>query len=255
MQRYFVPDDQFHENHVWITGEDAKHIMRVMRMNLTDKIVCANNMGEAFLCEIDKIQDQQVAAVIRSQLISDPELPVRVVIAQGMPKGEKFDTIVRKGTECGASAFIPFYAERSVAVWQKDRIEKKRLRLGKIAKEAAEQSHRLFIPEVTEPMNLGQLLAACKSFTYAAVAYEETAKKGELSALPLLLKQMKPGDSLLAVIGPEGGLSHEEALAFQVAGCRLCGLGPRIMRTETAPLYLLSAVSYQFELLNNEVGY
>ncbi|WP_100488640.1 16S rRNA (uracil(1498)-N(3))-methyltransferase [Sporolactobacillus pectinivorans] len=255
MQQYFVPEARFNGNHVLLSGEDAKHITRVMRMNVSDPIICANDKGEAFLCKIEKFEGSNVVATVQSRLQSDPELPVKVVIVQGMPKGEKFDTIVRKGTECGAAAFIPFYAERSVAVWQKDRIEKKCLRLKKIAKEAAEQSHRLFIPEIMEPVNLDQLLSIGETFTFKAVAYEETAKKGQVSALPSLLKQMKMGDSLLAVIGPEGGLTPKEAACFEENGFQLCGLGPRIMRTETAPLYMLSAVSYQFELLNGEVEY
>jgi 16S rRNA (uracil1498-N3)-methyltransferase len=252
MQQYFIPESQLHEHYVVIQDEAAKHIIRVMRMRVGDEIICVAG-GTAFLCRINELSGHEVTAEIESTVAATPELPVSVTIAQGIPKGEKFDTIVQKGTECGASAFIPFNAARSVAVWREDRTVKKRTRLQKIAKGAAEQSHRLVIPEISEPIGIDRLIQAGLSFTYKLVAYEETAKSGELTALPALLRQMKKGDSLLAVIGPEGGLTAEEADKLQCSGFVLCGFGPRILRTETAPIYLLSAVSYQLELLNNEV--
>lgn len=252
MQQYFIPADQVSEQHVLIQGEAAKHISRVMRMTAGDQIVCVVS-GTAYLCRIEQVSGQSVTAVAESAVNANPELPVAVAIAQGIPKGEKFDAIVQKGTECGATAFIPFNAARSVAVWREERTEKKRLRLQKIARGAAEQSHRLVIPEITEPYDLDRLIQAGLSFTYKMVAYEETAKSGELNALPKLLHGMRKGDSLLAVIGPEGGLTPEEAEKLDENGFVLCGFGPRILRTETAPIYLLSAVSYQLELLNNEV--
>lgn len=253
MQRYFVPEEQFDESGVRITGEDARHIRRVMRMNVADTIVCANNKGDAFLCKIKAFEDQSVIAGIESVLTSESELPVRITIAQGIPKGDKFDTIVQKGTECGAAAFIPFHSERTVSVWQKEKSEKKRLRLQRIAKEASEQTHRLFIPEVEPLMTLDQLLIFSERFTCKAVAYEETAKAGVQSGLPSLLRNMKAGNSLIMVIGPEGGLSPNEAERLKQSGFLLCGLGPRILRTETAALYLLSCASYHFELLQREV--
>ncbi|WP_010632226.1 16S rRNA (uracil(1498)-N(3))-methyltransferase [Sporolactobacillus vineae] len=252
MQQYFIPESQLHEHHVVIQDEDARHIIRVMRMKPGDRIICVVG-GTAFLCRIDELSGNEATAEIESAVAAAPELPVSVTIAQGIPKGEKFDTIVQKGTECGASAFIPFNAARSVAVWRENRTAKKRLRLQKIAKGAAEQSHRLVIPRIAEPLGIDRLIQAGLSFTYKLVAYEETAKSGELTALPALLHQMSQGDSLLAVIGPEGGLTAEEAEKLQRSGFVLCGFGPRILRTETAPIYLLSAVSYQLELLNNEV--
>lgn len=253
MQRYFVPESQFDKSSVRIIGEDARHIQCVMRMDVSDLIVCANNRGEAFLCEIKSFESQSVLAEIRSRLTTSPELPVRITIAQGIPKGDKFDTIVQKGTECGASAFIPFHSERAVPLWQKEKSEKKRLRMERIAKEAAEQSHRLFVPKVEQFMNLEQLLNFSGAFTWKTAAYEETARAGIQSGLPSLFDKMKAGDSLIVVVGPEGGLSPAEAERLKQSGFLLCGLGPRILRTETAAPYLLSCASYHFELLHCEV--
>lgn len=253
MQRYFVPENHFTEKRVTITGADSRHIQKVMRMKPSDAIICANNKGDAYLCEIEYLDEDQVHATIKNRLTADPELPIDVTIAQGIPKADKFDAIIQKGTECGAVQFIPFQAERSVAVWKKDKKDKKRLRLEKIAKEAAEQSHRRFIPEIGDPMNLNQLITFSASFTNKMVAFEETAKAGAQAGFPTLLSKMGKGDQLLAVIGPEGGLTSDEARRLEAHGFILCGLGPRILRTETASIYLLSAISYHFELFNCEV--
>ncbi|MFT8362085.1 MAG: 16S rRNA (uracil(1498)-N(3))-methyltransferase [Sporolactobacillus sp.] len=253
MQRYFIADEQFTERTVVITGEDAHHIQHVMRMHAADSIICVNGHGEAFVCVIDAVTAGQVTAVIESKLSANSELPIRVIIAQGVPKGDKFDTIVQKATECGASAFIPFQASRSIAAWQPNKVEKKRARLQRIAKEAAEQSHRLKLPPIYPPMTLRDLLVFAETINWKVVAYEETAKQGEQRPLPLLLQRIHPGDSLLVVIGPEGGLTAEEAATLEANGFILCGLGPRILRTETAPISFLSFISYHFELSLNEV--
>ncbi|MFT8317554.1 MAG: 16S rRNA (uracil(1498)-N(3))-methyltransferase [Sporolactobacillus sp.] len=252
MQRYFVPDKQFElkEGRVWLQGEDAHHITHVMRMNISDLIVCANQQGDGFLCRISGIEGDKVCAAIESKLAEKPELPIQVVLAQGVPKGDKFDTIVEKGTECGAFSFIPFQAERSIARWPKEKIAKKKHRLAKIAKEAAEQSHRLHAPDVSVPQTAEELILLGQSFDWKIVAYEETAKQGVQDRLPRLLSKMNAGERLLAVIGPEGGISPQEAAAFKAGGFVFCGLGSRILRTETAPVYLLACISYHFELLN-----
>ncbi|MCQ2008451.1 MAG: 16S rRNA (uracil(1498)-N(3))-methyltransferase [Sporolactobacillus sp.] len=253
MQRYFIPEDHFTENKVVITGDDARHIQKVMRMKPSDPLICANNKGEAYLCSIESTDEGQVCAIIKQKMTNNPELPIQVTVAQGIPKADKFDTIIQKGTECGASLFIPFQAQRSIALWKKDKKDKKRLRLEKISKEAAEQSHRLYIPKLSEPMGLDQLIALGTSYPFKMVAFEETAKSGAQAGFPTLLKKMSKGDRLLAVIGPEGGITVDEAKKLEDHGFLLCGLGPRILRTETAAIYLLSAISYHFELLNCEV--
>lgn len=249
MQRYFINADQFTDHRVTITGDDAHHIQKVMRMKPADLILCANNKGAVYLCAIESFAEGSVHALIKSRQCVDSELPIHVTIAQGIPKGDKFETIIQKGTECGARCFVPFQADRCVALWKKNKADKKRLRLEKISKEAVEQSHRRFIPEISEPMNLDQLIAFSASFPFKVVAFEETAKAGQQARFPTVLKEMTAGDSLLAVVGPEGGLTAEEADTLKNHGFVLCGLGPRILRTETAALYLLSAISYHFELL------
>ncbi|RFU65761.1 16S rRNA (uracil(1498)-N(3))-methyltransferase [Peribacillus glennii] len=249
MQRYFLQENDVQENSIRITGEDYHHITRVMRMEPGDKLICVKKNGQAALCEITEIVNETVVGTVIEWMNDNNELPVRVAIASGLPKGDKLEYIVQKGTELGAHEFIPFIAARSIVKWDQKKAAKKTERLEKIAKEAAEQSHRTIIPDVSDPKTLADLLTCSKEFDFKLIAYEEEAKRGETGALASVLSELKPGQSLLFVFGPEGGLTQGEIEKLIEAGFLACGLGPRILRTETAPLYALSAVSYQLELL------
>jgi 16S rRNA (uracil1498-N3)-methyltransferase len=176
------------------------------------------------------------------------ELPIQVAIASGLPKGDKLELIIQKATELGAHKFVPFNAARSIVKWDDKKGDKKLERWKKIAKEAAEQSHRSIVPTITKPFSFESLIQDSKNFDYKIVAYEEEAKAGEKSHFASLLSKMETGQSLLVVFGPEGGLTEKEVQKLMDNGFLACGLGPRILRTETAPFYVLSAISYHFEL-------
>lgn len=246
MQRYFV--DHITDNRFYISKEDRHHIVKVMRLKEGDKIICATG-GRAALCLIEEITDDGVVAEVVKWEEESVELPVKVAIASGLPKGDKLEWIIQKGTELGAYTFIPFAASRSVVKWDEKKAAKKVERWSKIAKEAAEQSHRQSLPEVISPVSLKQLIELSKSYDYKLIAFEEDAKQGESSTLHCTLHSIQKGQSLLFVFGPEGGLTEEEVLLLKENGFQSCGLGPRILRTETAPLYALSAVSYHTELM------
>jgi len=248
MQRYFASYST-ENNCFFITGEDCHHISKVMRMKEKDEIICVSENQKTALCSIAEISTDQVIASVIQWREESVELPVSVTIVSGLPKGDKIEWIIQKGTELGASKFIPFTADRSVVKWDGKKADKKINRWQKIAKEAAEQSHRTMIPEVMQPVNLQSLLNYAEGYDVKLVAYEEEARLGEDKVLVSSLKELEKGGSLLVVFGPEGGLSTGEVEKLKACGFRLCGLGPRILRTETAPLYLLSAVSYHLELL------
>lgn len=248
MQRYFVKESA--NNHrYFISGEDQHHIVKVMRMQMGDHIICVNIQGKAAICEIVEITDEIVAADIVQWKEEASELPILITIASGLPKGDKLEWVIQKGTELGAYKFIPFAAARSIVKWDEKKAEKKVERWQKIAKEAAEQSHRAYLPEVVNPVSFKTLLQQSKDYHYKLAAYEEEGRNGEMSTFSSTLKKIKQGESLLLLFGPEGGLSLDEIELLKENDFDLCGLGPRILRTETAPLYSLAAISYHFELL------
>ncbi|PLR93812.1 16S rRNA (uracil(1498)-N(3))-methyltransferase [Bacillus sp. T33-2] len=247
MQRYFSMEASG-GNRFYLKGGDFHHIVRVMRMNEGAEIICVDPVGKSALCKIAEITDETVAAEIVKWIEGSSELPVHITIASGLPKGDKLEWIIQKGTELGAFQFVPFIASRSVVKWDDKKSAKKVERWQKIAREAAEQSHRTRVPEICTPVNIHQLVNESPNYDYKLIAYEEEARQGESSVLASTFSKLGEGESLLVVFGPEGGLAAEEIALLKEHGFVPCGLGPRILRTETAPLYVLSAASYHFEL-------
>ncbi|MEH7414078.1 16S rRNA (uracil(1498)-N(3))-methyltransferase [Neobacillus drentensis] len=248
MQRYFVQQQANHD-HFIIDEEDRHHIVKVMRMEINDRIICVDPEGKQAVCRLSEITNSSVVADVVQWIDESSELPISITIASGLPKGDKLEWIIQKGTELGAQQFLPFSAARSVVKWDEKKAAKKIDRWQKIAKEAAEQSHRTILPTIINPLSFKELLIKSNDFDYKLAAYEEESRQGETSVLSSTLKKMKNGETLLIVFGPEGGLAEEEVQQLKDFGFGLCGLGPRILRTETAPLYSLAAISYHFELL------
>lgn len=246
MQRYFLQSEFDDHQQATITGEDGKHIVRVMRMTVGDSVIAVSG-GEGYVSIITELLTDGVVIQRQEGSLQTNEMPVRVTIACGLPKGDKLDLIVQKGTELGMAGLLPFEAERSIVKWDAKKGDKKVERLRKIAKEAAEQCHRTVIPNVATPASFKQLIAQSASYDVLLFADEEDAKSGNPNRMAERLKNVRPEQTVLTVFGPEGGLSRNEAEALRSAGFLPIALGPRILRTETAPLYLLSAMSYEFE--------
>lgn len=245
MQRYFI--DQAYQPTVEVSGEAHHHMSRVMRMSVDDQVFLVFKDQTAVKAKINAIDSDKVVLEEIEKESLQRELPIQITIASGFPKGEKLELIVQKGTELGAHDFIAFPGESSVAKWDAKKQKKKQQRLNKIAQEAAEQSHRQALPVVNFASEK-ELIARFSEYDAVLIAYEESAKQGEQAQLVQTFQQLSAGQKLLAVFGPEGGLTPKEIESFQAAGAKLCGLGPRILRTETAPFYLLSAASFYYEL-------
>src|SRR5690606_33303483 len=245
MQRYFI-EGKIPENRiVAITGDDDKHIAKVMRQTAGDYLIAVME-GEAHLSKI-VTADFDVEVELGEKLETQVELPKKVTIACGLPKGDKLDLITQKGTELGMYALLPFAAERSIVKWDAAKGDKKIGRLQKIAKEAAEQSHRTHLPAIHNVHSFKQLMEAAKSYDAVIVAYEDEARNAAPARFADILKTLYDKSSILIVFGPEGGISDNEVSDLKRAGALFTSLGPRILRTETAPFYALSAMSYEFE--------
>ncbi|BAN92631.1 16S rRNA (uracil(1498)-N(3))-methyltransferase [Streptococcus dysgalactiae subsp. equisimilis] len=245
MQQYFIKGKA--EKEVTITDKDTiKHMFQVMRLTDEAEVVLVFDDGIKYLAKVTNSMAHELEII--EALPDQVELPVKVTIASGFPKGDKLDTIAQKVTELGASALWGYPADWSVVKWDGKKLAKKEDKLAKIVLGAAEQSKRNVVPEVHLFEQKAEFLKSLSSFDHIFIAYEETAKAGQLATLARELKEVKPGATLLFIFGPEGGISPAEITQFEAAGAIKVGLGPRIMRTETAPLYALSAISYALEL-------
>lgn len=250
MQRYFLNEKYVDQKQSFIlTGEDYHHAVRVMRMEIGDDCFLVFQDQYAIKAKITRIEADGVYLEEIEKEQSEKEMPVSVTIACGYPKGDKLEWIAQKGTELGMQALVGFPSKYAVAKWDDKKRVKKGARLQKICKEAAEQAHRTVQPLVTLHGELNELVLKFKEYQTVLVAYEESAKEGEKLAFVQAITQCVKQEKVLVIFGPEGGFSKEEIDLFCRNGAIICGLGPRILRAETAPLYVLSAMSYQWELL------
>lgn len=247
MQRYFIQSEQVVNDTFELDQDASRHITKVMRMREGEKIIVVYNRI-AHICEISSLEPV-VKAVPTGKTVRSPEMPIQVTIACGLPKGDKLELITQKGTELGMFALIPFVAERSIVKWDDKKAKKNVERLQKIALEAAEQSHRTHVPVIEMPQSFKQLLTMIGNYDAVFIADEEDAKLEERTHFATKLQQFAEasGQSILCIFGPEGGIARTESDALKAAGAKTMSLGPRILRAETAPLYALAAISYQFE--------
>lgn len=228
MQRYFV-SSLTHE----ITGPDAHHITKVMRMKSGDEVVVCG-LGRCFLVKL-KIEDHKVFYTEKEEYKKD--LEPKVTLIQGLPKHPKGETVSKYATLFGVSEikFVPMI--RSIAKPDNEANKLKRLEL--IIKEAAELAHRFDVPSVSFETSLKTI--DWKKFSTVLVAYENE----KTLTLPIALPNVSYDDHIAIVIGPEGGISDQEIHYFESLQAKMVSLGKRILPTELAALYALTYISLQ----------
>ena len=216
---------------------------------MDDEIIITFSDQFVYKCKISNIGTDEIEIELVEQIDIDSELPQTITICSGLIKADKYEWLLQKATELGASEFLAVGMKRSVVKLNDSKITRKLERWQKIIKEAAEQSYRLAIPSVDYKASLKEVFQQSDLYDYILIAYEDAAKQGEVSNLKKLIKKFQPNDRVLVIFGPEGGLAEEELALFNDNAYQV-GLGPRILRAETAPLYVLSAISYELELLD-----
>lgn len=242
MQRYFVAPNQVASDLVTITGDDVKHIVRVMRMEAGDEVIVCDGVGNAYRIELNDLGEKAVIGRIVEKLEDQVESAVKITLSQGLPKGDKMELIVQKGTEVGISTFIPVEMKRCIVQYDHKKEQKRRERWEKIAKEAAEQAHRTIIPEVNESKSFKQWMQSFADYDLVIVPYEAEKAKG----IREVLDAHPDVQNVCVLIGPEGGISSEEIDTALAAGAIPVTLGPRIMRTETAGLVAATCILYHY---------
>lgn len=250
MQRYFIDQNADVNQRFCITDQgDIHHISNVMRHQVDDYIIITFADHYVYKCKLVNIGAEGIMVSLEERIDVDTELPQNVTICSGLIKSDKYEWMLQKSTELGASEFIAVGMKRSVVKLTENKIAKKLERWQKIIKEAAEQSYRLAIPTIQYQATLNDVLKSTKTYDYILITYEDAAKSGEVSQFKSLVQQFKPNDKVLIIFGPEGGLDEDEVSLLQDVGYQI-GLGPRILRAETAPLYVLSALSFEKDLHN-----
>lgn len=244
MARFFLASNQLQNGQVTISGADAHHISRVLRLQKGDTIECVFQKGPVCLVELTKIAGQIVEGRILQTKADDRESPLRLTLFQGLAKGAKMDFVVQKAVELGVREIIPYSSRYTVVKLGPAQAEARLQRWNRIAQEAAKQCGRTRLPFVS----------GVQSFAEVLVNVERRLGWGELVLVPFEgekerglkeIEDQKP-EAAAVLIGPEGGFHGQEVQELVRRGASVITLGPRILRTETAGLVALSLLGYKW---------
>jgi 16S rRNA (uracil1498-N3)-methyltransferase len=245
MPKFFIKDEQIQNNNIIIVGEDVKHITNVLRMKENEEItICNIDTSQNYKCIIKVFTKDNIQCEILNKEEYTTEPNVQITIFQALPKAEKMEFIIQKCTEIGVSEFVPVTMNRCVVKIDNKNEIKKIDRWKKIAESAAKQSGRDAIPKVENVINFQKLCQLVEKYDIVLIAYE---KENE-NTLKNEIRNLKKKDLKVAlVIGPEGGIEENEINSIKQVGAKIITLGKRILRTETAAIYLSSVIIYELD--------
>lgn len=247
MRKFFVNSNQINDNQIIIVGEDVNHIKNVLRLAIGEKIkICDKDLSKNYVSTIDEVTNQEVRCAIVEEVEGEAEGNVELHIYQGLPKADKMELILQKGTELGVTRFIPVALKRCIVKLDGKDALKKIDRWQKITEVASKQSGRDIVPEVANIATINDICCSIKDFDLVMLAYELEENNYIKSEL-LKIKGTKENYKIAIVIGPEGGIDEGEAIKLKEAGAKVVSLGKRILRTETVALQVSSIVMYELE--------
>ncbi len=232
-RRFFV--DAVESGRARITGPDAHHLTRVLRVEPGQQFEISDNRA-VYLAEVESARKDLVSFSVRGEVAS-PEPTVRTSLCASLIRFERFEWMLEKATELGVARVVPVEAERSERGLEQA-VGKRIARWNRIVREASEQSRRARLPEIGAPLDLAAALQTeAASYRYVL---EEAQAPAMLSVLPV---DRQPGDSVTLLVGPEGGWTDRERAHIAGSNWRPVSLGPEILRAETAALAALAVVN------------
>lgn len=236
--RFFVPAESLQGDKVFISGEPYHHLRKVLRIKAGAIVLLLDGLGQCCDVQLEQLQPAQATArVIHRWQETDRTLPITLL--QAMPKGDKLELVLQKGTELGVRCFQPLETTNTILNLTTARLRTREQRWQRIVSEAARQSRRSFLPEVKPMLPLATALEEA-SGDLKLVLWEA----GSIPLAAALPEQPPAGVRLL--IGPEGGFSATEIRMITAAGFQPIHLGPRILRTETAGLAVTPILQYLY---------
>jgi 16S rRNA (uracil1498-N3)-methyltransferase len=239
--RFFVSESGFEDQHVRLSAEQAHQVCHVLRLQAGDRIVVLDNAGYTYEVTLATVTKKEAAGQIKSKRPASGEPKVQITLFQSLLSRDKFEWVLQKSTEVGVARFVPVQTERSIT--RAKQIDAKKLtRWRRIVTEAAEQSHRGRIPEIEEASTWKETISRLREFDRSLIA----ATSGQTRSLKEALgSDTKPLSSIAILIGPEGGFSEDEVKQACDGGAVPVGLGPRILRTETAAMILPALILHE----------
>lgn len=217
---------------VSLDGDEGRHAVVVRRLRVGEELVLTDGDGTSARAGVTGVDKRSLEAEVLQVEVAQRPTP-RVTVVQAIPKGDRAELAVETLTEIGVDRIVPWPAARCVAVWRGDRAEKSLARWRSTAREAAKQSRRVFLPEVTPAASTEEVAALLRDADLAVVLHEE-------ARMPLGAIDVEGAASIVVVVGPEGGIAPEELQAFGDAS--VVGLGPTVLRTSTAGVAAVAAL-------------
>lgn len=227
-----------------IMGSDVNHIKNVLRMKTGDKVYLSNGSDLEYECSLSEWTQDSILAKIEDVHGMETELPAKITLYQGLPKGDKMEMIIQKAIELGVTEIVPTAMKRCVVKLDAKKAAKKVSRWNTIALSAAKQAKRGIIPEVREVRSFKEILEEVKDIELMLVPYEEAKGMQESKEL---INKANGKKSIGIIIGPEGGFEKEEIEQLKAVGGKTMSLGKRILRTETAGMTVLSILMFTIE--------
>jgi 16S rRNA (uracil1498-N3)-methyltransferase len=243
MRRFFIDPLASGQTQAAIRGADAAHIRRVLRLTAGERVILVDGSGWEFAAVIRRLGPDRVDLDVLERAAGRSESPLAMVLAQAFLKDRKMDDLIRPLTELGVTEWVAFPARRSVAVPHAARLEERLARWERLAREAVKQCGRVRVPAVRAVESLEAVLAegvACDRRLF----FWEDARDRPLAAGSGAVEA--PAARILAVVGPEGGFTPEEAAAARRAGFTMAGLGPRVLRADTAALTVCALLQHRW---------
>ena len=246
MQKFFVEANQIENNKIIIIGDDVKHISNVLRMKINEQVQIGNKETlENYIAKIFEINKENIILKVVEKLDSSTESNVNIDLYQGLPKADKMEWIIQKTTEIGINKIIPIDMQRCVVKLDEKDAKKKIDRWQKVAEGAAKQSKRDKIPKIENKIKLKEVENRIKEYDIFLIAYEEEKENKLKEQIKNIAK--KQNYNIGVLVGPEGGLDIKEVEELKEKGAKAVTLGKRILRTETAPIVIISNILYELE--------
>ena len=223
------------------------HIKNVLRCQKDEHIeICNSETSKNYLCEINKIEKEEIECNILENLRSNVETDIKVTIFQGLPKADKMEYIIQKSVELGVYDITPVEMKRCIVKLNEKDKEKKIQRWQKIAEVAAKQCKRDIIPKINNITNVKLICNIMQNYDIILVAYEKEKERTLKSELKKIKEYNQKNIGI--IIGPEGGLEEDDVKLLEESGAKVITLGNRILRTETVALNVLSNIMYELGL-------
>ena len=255
MRRFTITPERIAGGRVAFDRGESRHLSRVLRLRSGDTVLAADGTGREYTVRLETVGEQATGTVL-GVAAGASESPVQITLVQSVPKGDKMEAIVRAATELGVAHVVPVLTARTVVALEAGRWRDRARRWQRIAAEAAKQCGRAVIPTVSAPRPLADFLAPDEPAELQLCLWEGAATTGEpgpgadwasgqtlAASLP---PSLPSGARIRLLVGPEGGLSRDEVESAQARGFTIVGVGPRILRTETAGPAIIAVLQARF---------